>query len=96
MSDSFEAAADARPESTADFICAICRRPVQMRWNRAGPDECIPPICRYCEGVFTHRVRKPAAGSSRDRRLVMQGFALTEALRTAAAHKKWGSSFAQA
>lgn len=79
-----------------DFTCAICRRTISMRWNRMGPGEIIPPVCLYCEGDFTRGVRKPEAGSFRDRRMVTQGLALAEALRTAAAHKKWGTSFAQA
>lgn len=80
----------------ADFTCAICRRLIEMRWNRPGRGECIPPICLYCEGQFSSGVGKPAGGSFRDRRTVIRGFAIAEALRTAAAHKKWGSSFAEA
>lgn len=77
-----------------DFTCAICRRTVSMRWNRVGPNECIPPVCRSCEVTYAQGIRKPVAGSYRDRRMVTQGFALAEALRVDAAHKKWGSSFA--
>lgn len=82
--------------SVVDFRCAICRRLVDMRWNRRGPDEVIPPLCRYCERDFSSGVRTPADGSFRDRRIISQGFALAEALRTAAAHQKWGGSFGKA
>lgn len=77
-----------------DFTCAICQRPVSMHWNQPGRvGAIIPPICLYCEGVFSERVGKPTAGSMRDRRMVTQGVALTEALRTAVAHRTWGGSF---
>jgi hypothetical protein len=79
-----------------DFVCAICQRPVEMRWNRHGPDETLPPLCRCCEAEFSRGVGKPADGSFRDRRIIRQGYALTEALRTAAAHQKWGGSFGKA
>lgn len=79
-----------------DFTCAICQRNIEMRWNFRRPSEALPPICLSCEQVFSEGVGKPTAGSMRDRRMVRQGVALTEALRTAAAHRTWGGSFGSA
>jgi hypothetical protein len=74
------------------FICAVCRREIEMRWNRRnGPDRIVPPICRTCEQSFGSR--GPQAGSFMDRRKSVQISALAEALRTAAAHRKWGGPY---
>jgi len=73
-----------------DFICAICLRTVCGRWGaQRGPDRALPPLCRYCEQSYTAGVGKPSAGSFRDRREVMRGFALAEALRCEAMQKTW-------
>lgn len=73
------------------FCCAICTRIINLRWNRRGRDEELPPVCIGCERQYTEGVGKPAHGSFRDRREVMRGFALAEALHTAAAHQQWSA-----
>lgn len=80
-----------------DFTCAICRRLVDMRfsYNPGRRDVALPPLCLWCEHDFSRGVGKPSAGSLRDRRIVRQGVALAEGLRTAAAHKQWGGRFGQ-
>lgn len=72
-----------------DFICAICKRTIEMRWNRPGRSQIIPPICLYCEGEYSRGLGKPKEGSPRDRRVVAQGLALSEALRAEAARMSW-------
>lgn len=75
---------------TDDFICAVCQHPVSMTWNRRGPDEIIPPLCRWCEGHYGRRDwRMDGAGTFRDRRIVRQGLALAEALASHASVKEW-------
>lgn len=75
---------------TDNFICAICRYPVEMRWNSPRrPDAIIPPLCRCCERQFSEGIGKPTAGSFRDRREVVRGFAIAEALRTEVGHQQW-------
>lgn len=70
------------------FICAVCERDVDMRWNRRnGPDRIVPPICPYCERHYGSR--GPQAGAFMDRRKAVQISALAEALHTEAAHQKW-------
>jgi hypothetical protein len=70
-----------------DFMCAICQRGVQMRWNRRGPDAIRPPLCRYCEHDYSRGQGAPKVGAFADRRIVTQGLALAEALRCEAARK---------
>ncbi|HEY9219574.1 MAG TPA: hypothetical protein VIO94_16115 [Phenylobacterium sp.] len=76
-----------------NFVCAICQRSIEMRWNCAGPGEIIPPVCRYCEKAYSRGIGRPLVGSFRDRRIITQGFALAEALRDEAARKTWGSRY---
>lgn len=78
-----------RLESAEDFTCAICERVISMRWNGRGPGTIKPPLCLYCEGLYSQGVGKPSAGALGDRRMVRQGFALSEALRCEAARKSW-------
>lgn len=82
--------------SEVAFTCAICQRAIDMRWNRRGPDETIPPVCRYCEGEYSRGVGVPFAASFRDRRVIAQGFALAEALRCEAVRMTWGNRYGQA
>ena len=78
----------------ADFECAICQRRIDMRWNpRRGSGATLPPVCLYCEGIYSRGHGKPSGGTFRDRRTVTQGLALAEALRCEAAHKKWESLY---
>jgi hypothetical protein len=79
-----------------DFDCAICQRQICMRWNFTGPTMTIPPICRLCEDWYTRGVGKPTAGSFRDRREVMRGFAIAEALHSAAGSKRWSETYGTA
>lgn len=76
------------------FICAICQREIDMRWNRAGPDAQIPPVCRYCERQYSRGVGKPQHGSFRDRREWQRGVALAEALHVEAMRKTWRFDYA--
>ena len=77
-------------ERARDFVCVVCERAVDMRWSlRPHRHSSIKPICSYCEDQYTQGVGKPKHGSFRDRREVMRGLALAEALRTTAAHMKW-------
>lgn len=71
-----------------DFVCAICQRRIDMRWNRRGPDETLPPVCRSCEREYS-RPATVKGGSFRDRRVAAQIDALAEALRCEAARKSW-------
>lgn len=72
------------------FHCAICERIVEMRWNRyPGPDAVIPPLCNWCERDYSRGIGKPSHGAFRDRREVMRGFALAEALLTTANRQQW-------
>lgn len=79
------------PHSDRDeaFECAVCRREISLRWNRRGQDEIIPPICRSCEQEYARGIGPPRHGAFRDRREVMRGFALAEALRCEAAWMQW-------
>jgi len=75
-----------------DFVCVVCRRDIEMRWHRRnGRDRVVPPVCRHCES--TYGSRPPQAGDFMDRRKAVQVSALAEALRTAAAHQKWGGPY---
>lgn len=76
-----------------DFTCAICQRKVDMRWAgfRVRKDTPLPPFCTYCEHQYTQGIGRPQHGSFRDRREVIRGFAIAEALNAAAMHKKWNS-----
>lgn len=79
-----------------DFVCAICQRNVDRRWNPKDANEEFPPICRNCEtlshygpyGQPRHRTR-PTAGSFRDRRMALRIGALADALVELAANQKW-------
>lgn len=74
-----------------DFVCAICDRSVDMRWNSVGVNEVIPPLCRYCETHYGPRSRTlDGAGTFRDRRIVIQSLALAEALNGHAHVRLWG------
>lgn len=79
-----------------DFCCAVCKRTVSTRWSHVGPDEELPPVCRYCERTLTEGVGKPAAGSFRDRRNTMRIYALAEALHAAAMRIQWSTQYAAA
>ncbi len=73
-----------------DFVCVICQRTVEMRWHvRASRNSSLEPICGGCEHEYSRGLGMPKHGSFRDRREVMRGLALAEALRTTAAHMKW-------
>lgn len=75
-----------------DFECVICKQVVDMRWHvRASAATNLEPICSYCETQYGSGIAKPKHGSFRDRREVMRGFALAEALRCAAMQKEWNS-----
>ncbi|RSU58595.1 hypothetical protein BRX36_20240 [Sphingomonas sp. S-NIH.Pt1_0416] len=75
-----------------DFECAICQRMVDMRWHvRASAKSSMEPICAACEAEYSKGIAKPKHGAFRDRREVMRGFALAEALRCAAMQKEWNS-----
>lgn len=76
-------------EREPDFECAICQRWVDMRWNRSGADRLIAPICNWCQRSYGGHGTGLTAGSFRDRREVLRGFALSEALRCEAAQQKW-------
>lgn len=84
-------------DRSSDFVCAVCRRTICMRWN-VGPlaNRTIPPICLYCEGEYSRGVRAPQAGAFRDRREVLRGLAMAEALRCEAARKMWSKEYAAA
>ena len=71
----------------ADFECGICGRMIEMRWNFRA--RIIPPICPPCEDSYSSRRGVPRYGSFRDRREVMRGFAVTEALLSTASIKQW-------
>ncbi len=74
---------------TSDYVCAICQRLVSTRWNIRGRTQSIPPFCGSCEHEYTRGIGQPRHGSFRDRREVMRGFAIAEALHNAAMQKKW-------
>lgn len=79
-----------------DFTCAICRRPVCMRWSMGRRFDPLPPICRSCEHGYGGNGRGQSGGSFRDRREVVRGIALAEALRTEALTMQWGRCHAAA
>ena len=83
----------AEPRFADDFTCAICERAVCMRWNSVGVNEVIPPLCRYCESRYGPRSRwLDGIGKFRDRRIVIQGLALAEALESEARSRFWMES----
>lgn len=65
-----------------------------MRWRRPGRDTPLAPICIGCERDFSEGVGRPAAGSFRDRREVMRGFAVAEYLQAAALRQQWSQKYA--
>lgn len=76
------------------FTCVICRHSVDMRWNHLrGPGQIVPPICLSCERSYSHGVGKPKGGTFRDRRNVMRGVALAEALHSEAARQNWKARY---
>ena len=79
----------AERRASPDFRCAICRRMVDMRWNRERSGDSLPPICVMCEGDYSKGVGQPHKGTFRDRWNLRQGCALAEALRCEAARKNW-------
>lgn len=65
-----------------------------MRWNFGrGRDQILPPICRYCESVYARGVGAPHAGAFRDRREVLRGLVVAEALHCEAARKMWSAQY---
>jgi hypothetical protein len=77
-----------------NFSCVICRYSVDMRWNHLrGPGQIVPPICMNCERSYSHGVGKPKVGTFRDRRNVMRGVALAEALHSEAARQTWKARY---
>lgn len=72
------------------FTCVICQHDSSLRWNSPNRrDTIIPPICTFCEGHYTDGIGLPSRGAFRDRREVKRGFAVAEALHTAARLDKW-------
>jgi hypothetical protein len=80
--------------SRDEFMCAICQRQVDTRWNhlRKGLNRIEPPVCCPCEREYSRGIGKPASGSFKDRRNVAQGVALAEALRCEAARMTWSAT----
>jgi len=78
------------------FTCAICERQIDTRWNMPGRAMTIPPFCQGCEHQYTQGIGMPTAGSFRDRRQVQRGFAIAEALHSAAAQKRWSDNHGNA
>lgn len=72
-----------------DFICAVCKRHVCMRWSMGRRFDPLPPVCRGCEHSYGGNGRGQSGGSFRDRREVVRGIALAEALRTEALTMQW-------
>lgn len=79
-----------------DFTCAICLHPVNMRWSMGRHFDPLPPLCRWCEKSYGGKGAGQSAGSFRDRREVVRGLALAEALRTQALSMQWGARHAAA
>jgi len=77
------------------FVCAICEREIEMRWNTHGPDRVVPPVCRYCESHYGSRT-KLTAGSFMDRRKAKQIGALAEALSGKAHCMQWSQRHGRA
>lgn len=76
-----------------DYTCGICQAAVEMHWNHSGAGGRLPPLCFYCESVYSEGIGKPSGGSMRDRRTAMQIAALAEALRCEAARQSWPASW---
>ena len=74
------------------FTCVICQHEISLRWNTSFQHKQLPPICRYCESEYAKGTGKPSAGSFRDRREVIRGFVMAEALYAAAARIRWSTS----
>lgn len=74
-----------------NFHCAICGMEVCMRWTVRGRHRVMPPICPCCEHDYSKGTGKAQHGSFRDRREVVRGLALAEALRCEAARIQWGN-----
>lgn len=79
-----------------DFTCAICQCNVEMRWSMGRRFDPLAPICRYCEMEYGGNGRGQSGGAFRDRREVVRGMALAEALRCEAAQQKWRQADARA
>jgi hypothetical protein len=79
-----------------DFDCAICLRRVCMRWTAGRRFDPVAPLCRWCEQTYGGNGRGQSAGSFRDRREVIRGIALSEALRSEAAQQNWRQRHASA
>jgi hypothetical protein len=59
------------------FTCVICQRHINGLWPGPFRMWSIPPVCRYCEGVWG---KEPGSGSFRDRRMAAQILALSTKL----------------
>ncbi|HLY89066.1 MAG TPA: hypothetical protein VKQ27_08785 [Acetobacteraceae bacterium] len=81
-------------DSKAGFTCVICQRFICTRWNMPGRVSQIEPVCTGCEGQYTQGIGKPTDGSFRDRRNVIRGFSLAEALHDEAARQNWSKRHA--
>lgn len=77
-----------------DFDCAVCRTRVCMRWSYGRGIDPIPPLCRWCERAYGGKGTNQSAGSFRDRREVIRGLALSEALHSEAVRKTWEPYYA--
>jgi hypothetical protein len=78
------------------FTCVICQRFICTRWNGRGPWSHIEPICVGCERHYSEGIGKPTAGAFRDRRNVIRGLSLAEALHDEAARQNWSKQNARA
>jgi hypothetical protein len=84
--------------SEEDFTCAICERNISMRFNvyHNGRNKQHPPICTGCETEHGRNIGKPDSGSFMDRRMVVRGNAIAQALHSAALRQKWSKHYARA
>ena len=76
--------------SAPNFVCVSCEREVDNRWwNPRWKNRVLPPLCAYCDGVYTEGVGEPKHGSMMDRRNAMRLAALANLLRSKAASVEW-------
>ena len=90
-----------RSWSEPDFICAICQKAVDCRWNPRGSGRQIPPICNICERVSGYdwngrpRYRTNLKGGTfMDRRNATRILALADELSQAAKRIEWSKQYA--
>ena len=80
-----------------NFTCVSCEHEVDRRWwNPRWQGRVLPPLCGYCEGLYTERVGAPKRGSMKDRRTAMRLAAMSEVLRSKAASIQWSRTHGRA